>query len=267
MARAEGSRPQYTDSACTGRDGEVREAWRSAPLLALITPCFNEAEVLPIMIPRFVEELDRLTAAGSIAPASFLVLVDDGSNDETWSLIDAAAAANPGRVRGLHLGMNQGQQRALASGLASVRGKVDAAVTLDCDGQDDPSVLGVMVDRYRAGFDVVCGVRSGRPADSAMKRATAHAFYRLLELIGGEVVFDHADFRLMASCVLDRLASIDEDRLYLRGLVPTLGFSLCTVAYERGERVAGDTRYSAQKMVRLALDGVRCALNMARRGK
>lgn len=253
------SRRASTTDTPEGRERGAHVASRPAPLLALVAPCYDEAEVLPLTVPRFVAELERLVAAGSIHPASFLLLVDDGSTDGTAACIDAAAAAHPGRVRGVRLDANRGQQRALAAGLARVRGEVDAAVTLDCDGQDDPAAIGEMVARYREGFDVVCGVRRARPADSLAKRATAHGFYRLLSLLGGQVVFDHADFRLMAACVLDRLAELDDAHLYLRGLVPQLGFSLCTVAYERGERAAGSTRYSARKMLRLALDGLRCA--------
>ncbi|WP_239286822.1 glycosyltransferase family 2 protein [Collinsella sp. An7] len=228
---------------------------RPAPVLALVIPCFNEASVLPRTAPLFLAALSELAAHGAVDPASYLMVVDDGSTDDTWAVVRALATADR-RVRGVRLSRNRGQQNALAAGLDEVRGHCDAVITLDADGQDDPSVLPEMVARYRAGYDVVFGVRSRRDCDGAVKRLTARAFYRLLGLLGAEVVPDHADFRLMAAPVLEALADFTEVNLYLRGLVPLVGFKSCEVAYERAPRAAGWSRYSVGRMLGLALDGV-----------
>lgn len=228
---------------------------RPAPVLALVIPCFNEATVLAGTAPLLLDALARLVTAGSAAPESYLVLVDDGSVDDTWATIGALAAADR-RVRGVRLSRNCGQQAALMAGLDEVRGACDAAVTLDADGQDDPAALAEMVARYREGYDVVFGVRSDRSCDGAPKRMTARAFYRLLALLGAEVVPDHADFRLMAAPVIAGIASFREVNLYLRGLVPLVGFRSCEVRYRRLPRRAGRSHYGAGRMVGLALDGV-----------
>ncbi len=221
----------------------------------MVSPCFNEQEALPQMVPRLAKKLDELEGSGDIAPGSTVLLVDDGSTDDTWPAIRALSQAFP-RVQGMRLSRNRGQQNALYAGLMETRGRCDAVITIDCDGQDDIDVAGEMVTRYRDGYDVVYGVRSDRDSDSAFKRTTAQAFCKLLGWLGAEVVYNHADYRLLSARVVEGLAGFREVNLYLRGLVPLVGFTSCEVFYVRAPRVAGSTHYSLGKMLSLALDGI-----------
>ena len=213
---------------------------REAPVLAIVVPCFNEAEALPLTLPLLMAELDELVASAQIAPASKLVLVDDGSTDATWRVITEAAASDA-RIAGVQLARNSGFQAALMAGLMEARRFCDACVSIDADGQDDECAMGAMVDAYRSGVDVVYGVRSNRDADSVLKRLTAQGFYRFMAAMGAQTVYNHADYRLLSRRVLDELMHFPEVNLYLRGLIPLVGFTSAEVYYARRPRVAGES--------------------------
>ena len=224
-----------------------------SPRLAIVVPCFNEAAVLPETHRRLLALLDRLQAAGLIAAGSALHYVDDGSRDGTWALIEAFAAADP-RAHGLKLAHNRGQQGALVAGLLTVEG--DVLVSLDADLQDDPDVIEAMLREHRQGAEVVYGVRASRASDTAFKRGSARGYYRLMQRLGVDLVFNHADFRLMSRRAIEALRQFDESNLFLRGIVPLIGFSSATVSYERGERLAGVSKYPLRKMLGFALEGI-----------
>jgi glycosyltransferase involved in cell wall biosynthesis len=224
-----------------------------APRLTLVVPCYNEEAALPETCRQLRAVLDRLTRDGRIDAASVLLFVDDGSLDRTWSIIDLAHGADP-RVRGLKLSRNCGHQNALLAGLFAAEG--DVTISLDADLQDDPSAIDRMLAAHTAGADIVYGVRPGRDTDSAFKRSTARGFYRLMNRLGVETVPDHADFRLMSRRAVEALRRYDEVNLFLRGIVPMLGFRTAEVRYERRARIAGTTHYPLRRMLRLAADGV-----------
>lgn len=227
----------------------------AVPVLYLVIPCYNEASVLPLTLPLFTAKLTALTAAGKIAPASRVLLVDDGSRDATWDIIAKAAAENP-LVEGLRLSRNRGHQNALLAGLMEARRWADATVSMDCDGQDDPDAIDAMLAEYAAGCEIVYGVRQDRRSDTTFKRGSAQVFYRLMNAMGAESVYNHADYRLLSRRALDGLAEFPEVNLYLRGLVPLVGYRSSSVYYTRTPRVAGETHYSLAKMLRLAMDGI-----------
>jgi glycosyltransferase involved in cell wall biosynthesis len=220
--------------------------------LAIVVPCYNEQEVLPESARRLLGVLDRLAADGLASPASRIYFVDDGSRDRTWSLIEELARAHP-RIGGIKLSRNRGHQNALVAGLFTADG--DAIVSIDADLQDDVEVIREMVERYHEGCDIVYGVRPDRSVDGLM-RFPAKLHYRLLRLMGAEVVLDHADFRLMSRRAIEALREYREVNLYLRGIVPMLGFKTATVAYKRGERFAGESKYSLRKLASLAFQGI-----------
>ena len=222
--------------------------------LYMVIPCYNEQAVLPVTAPLFLDKLAALQAAGRITPDSRVLFVDDGSRDDTWTVITALAADTA--AEGIRLSRNRGHQNALLAGLMTAKARADVTVSLDCDGQDAIDAVDAMLDEYEAGCDVVYGVRDSRATDSALKRGTARAFYRLCRLLGAETVYDHADYRLMSRRALEALAQFDEVNLYLRGLVPLVGFRTATVAYNRAPRAAGRSRYSLRKMLHLAADGI-----------
>ena len=222
--------------------------------LYLVIPCYNEAEVLPVTAPCFVEKIAALQSAGRISAASRVLLVDDGSRDTTWDIITALTAQGP--VEGVRLTRNRGHQNALLAGLMTAKERAEVAISMDCDGQDDVDAVDAMLDEYEAGCDVVYGVRADRESDSAFKRGSARLFYRLSRLMGVETVYDHADYRLMSRRALEGLAEFKEVNLYLRGLVPLVGYRTATVAYHRAPRAAGESRYSLRRMTHLAVDGI-----------
>ena len=226
-----------------------------APLLWIVVPCYNEEQVLPLTAPLFLEELQLLAAAGKVSDSSSVVFVDDGSSDGTWRVINDLVASNS-HFKGIALSRNRGHQNALLCGLMQARGQCDITVSIDCDGQDDITAIERMVDAYADGYDVVYGVRSKRETDTVFKRSTAEGFYKLLSKMGAEVVFNHADYRLMSARALDGLAEFGEVNLYLRGMVPMVGFPSTTVEYERTERVAGESHYPLGKMLGLAFNGI-----------
>ena len=225
------------------------------PVLYIIIPCYNEEAVLPVTAPVFLEKLLDMIRREKISPDSRILFVDDGSRDETWSII-AALARQDEHVLGIAQSRNRGHQNALVAGLMEARDRCDITITMDCDGQDDPEAMEAMVEEYLAGSDVVYGVRSDRDSDTAFKRSTARWYYKLLRWLGAEVVYDHADYRLLSRPVLDALADYHEVNLYLRGLIPLVGFQSATVPYSRKKRAAGETHYPLGKMLALALDGV-----------
>jgi glycosyltransferase involved in cell wall biosynthesis len=220
--------------------------------LAIVVPCYNEQEVLPETARRLLDVLERLAAEGLASASSRIYFVDDGSRDRTWGVIEELARVHP-QVHGIKLSRNRGHQNALLAGLLAAEG--DAVVSIDADLQDDVEVIRDMVLRHREGCDVVYGVRSDRAVDGLM-RYPAKLHYRLLRLMGAEVVLDHADFRLMSRRAIEALREYREVNLYVRGIVPMLGFKTTTVAYKRAERFAGESKYSLRKLASLAFQGI-----------
>lgn len=223
--------------------------------LYIVVPCFNEEEVLPETARRLGDKLRALMNAGKISPQSRVLFVNDGSGDQTWAVITRLHRDNP-LLCGLDLSRNRGHQNALLAGLMAARGRADMAISMDADLQDDVDAAGAMVDKYLAGADIVYGVRSSRKTDTFFKRTTAEAFYRMMDLLGAETVFNHADYRLMSRRALEGLAQFKEVNLFLRGIVPMIGYPTDTVEYERGERFAGESKYPLKKMLSFALEGV-----------
>lgn len=223
--------------------------------LCVVVPCYNEEAVLPITAPLFLEQLARLRDLSLVSDESFVLFVDDGSSDATWQIVSSLAATTP-QVRGISLSRNRGHQNALLAGLSVAREEADVSISIDCDGQDDMTVMEDMLRAYHEGCDIVYGVRSDRSTDSPFKRLSAEAFYTLMSKMGVECVFNHADYRLMSRRALEELDRFEEVNLFLRGLVPLLGFKTTCVEYRRTERVAGESRYPLKKMVGLAVDGI-----------
>lgn len=221
--------------------------------LQIVVPCYNEEAVLPEAARQFDALLGRLVAQGRISGDSRVTFVDDGSRDRTWALIEQEAQARQ-RVAGIRLSRNCGHQNAVLAGLMSVDG--DAVVTIDADLQDDIEAIGRMVDECQAGCDIVYGVRADRSSDTLFKRGTAQLFYRLLALFDVELVYNHADFRLMSRRAIEALRQYREVNLYLRGIVPLIGFRSVCVEYDRKARYAGESKYPLGKMLRLALEAV-----------
>lgn len=235
---------------------ECEENRRPAPVLWWILPCYYEAEVLPLTIPRVVEMLKALMQEGLVDAASRALFVDDGSQDATWNLIVKAHEADA-HVSGLRLARNSGHQNALVAGMMTARAEgADAVVTMDADLQDDIGAVREMTMRYREGCDVVYGVRSNRATDTAFKRWTAQGYYRVLAWLGADIVYNHADFRLLGRRALDAFAQFPERNLFLRGLVPMLGYRHANVYYERQARAAGESKYPLKKMLLFAWQGV-----------
>ena len=226
-----------------------------APVLYIVIPCYNEQEVLPVTAPLFLEKLNSLSATGKISPESRILFINDGSRDETWNII-CSLSKQDGHYLGISQSRNRGHQNAVLAGLLEARDRCDITISIDCDGQDDINAMDEMVERYLEGYDVVYGVRSSRETDSFFKRFTAQSFYKLLSAMGAEVVYNHADYRLMSARVLKEFANFKEVNLYLRGLVPLVGFQSTTVSYSRAERVAGESHYPLKKMLGLAVDGI-----------
>ncbi len=225
------------------------------PRLFIVIPCYNEEAVLPITAPLFLQKLRDLTAAGKIAEDSRVLFVNDGSRDKTWEIISSLARSDDHYI-GISQSRNRGHQNAVLAGLMEAREKCDITISIDCDGQDDINAMDAMVDAYRDGCDVVYGVRSSRETDTFFKRATAQGFYKFLSGMGAEVVYNHADYRLISSRVLQEFANFKEVNLFLRGLIPLVGFKSTTVEYARAERLAGESHYPLKKMIGLAVDGI-----------
>lgn len=228
---------------------------RHIPVLYIVIPCYNEQEVLPITAPLFLKKINDLSDAGKISPDSRVLFVNDGSKDKTWQIISDLAAADP-HYLGISQSRNRGHQNAVLAGLMEAKDRCDITISIDCDGQDDINAMDAMVDAYHDGCEVVYGVRSRRQTDTFFKRFTAESFYKLLNAMGAEVVFNHADYRLMSARVLKEFANFKEVNLFLRGMVPLVGFKSTCVAYERHERIAGESHYPLSKMLSLAFDGI-----------
>lgn len=228
---------------------------RSLPVLYVIIPCYNEEKVLPETAPLFLKKLSELIEKGAICEESRLMFVDDGSTDSTWQIICRLAKQDRHYI-GIAQSRNRGHQNAVLAGLMEAKDRCDITISIDCDGQDDINAMDEMVERYMEGFEVVYGVRSKRTTDTVFKRKTAELFYRILRWMGAEVVYNHADYRLISARVLQELAEFKEVNIYLRGMVPLVGFKSTTVSYERRERVAGESHYPFTKMFGLAMDGI-----------
>ena len=225
------------------------------PVLYIVIPCYNEQEVLPITAPLFLEKINSLVAKDKIDDASRVMFVNDGSKDSTWEIIKSLAEQDKHYI-GISQSRNRGHQNAVLAGLMEAKDSCDITISIDCDGQDDINAMDAMVDAYLEGCDVVYGVRSSRKTDTAFKRTTAQTFYKFLAAMGAEVVYNHADYRLISSRVLQEFANFKEVNLFLRGLVPLVGFKSTTVEYERNERIAGESHYPLKKMIALAVDGI-----------
>lgn len=225
------------------------------PIVYLVVPCYNEEAVLPETIKRLTVKLHKLVKAGKASPESRMLFVDDGSKDTTWNIIEQYSSTNP-YVAGLKLSRNRGHQNALLAGLMTAKNYCDCAISLDADLQDDIEVLGEFLERYAEGCEVVYGVRSSRDTDTAFKRSTARSYYKFMKALGVEIVYDHADYRLMGKRALEALAEYKEVNLFLRGIVPLIGFRSDYVYYQRNERFAGESKYPLKKMIRFAMDGI-----------
>ncbi len=223
--------------------------------LCLIVPCYNEEKVLPVTAPLFREKLSELIEKGRIAEESRILFVDDGSTDSTWQIICDLAEAET-CFEGIALSRNRGHQNALLAGLTDAADRFDITISIDCDGQDDIDAIDRMLEERKAGAEVVYGVRSDRNSDSRFKRCTAQIYYHFLSRMGAEVVYNHADYRLISARALRELLKYGEVNLYLRGIVPLVGFQSSTVEYTRRKRIAGKTHYPLKKMFDLALNGL-----------
>ncbi len=227
----------------------------SAPVLYIVIPCYNEQEVLPLTAPMFLKKIMDLAAAGKISPDSRALFVNDGSKDDTWKIIQSLSAENE-HYQGICLSRNRGHQNALLAGLMEARDKCDITISIDCDGQDDINAMDSMVDEYAGGAEIVYGVRSSRETDTFFKRTTAQMFYKLLNSMGAETVYNHADYRLVSARALKEFANFKEVNIYLRGMFPLVGFKSTCVYYERNERIAGKSHYPLGKMLALAFNGI-----------
>lgn len=221
----------------------------------LVVPCYNEEEVLPETSKQLTAKISEMIESGIITPESRIMFVDDGSRDKTWQLISTYSESS-NYVCGLKLSRNCGHQNALLAGLMTAKDLSDAVISLDADLQDDIGVLKDFVTKFDEGYDIVYGVRKSRKTDTAFKRGTAHGFYKFMNKMGVELVNDHADYRLMSKRALEALSEFHEVNLFLRGMVPLLGFKTANVYYERHERFAGESKYPLKKMISFAVDGI-----------
>ncbi len=227
----------------------------SSDVLYIIIPCYNEEQVLPKTAPLFLKKLTNLISLGKISDKSRIVFVNDGSKDKTWQVIQEFAKKDS-HYAGISQSRNRGHQAAVLAGLMESKDKCSITISMDCDGQDDINAIDEMIEKYSTGAEIVYGVRSSRKTDTFFKRATAEGFYKMMNKLGVELVFNHADYRLASSRVLNELAKFGEVNLFLRGIFPLVGFKSDIVYYERHERVDGESHYPLHKMFKLALDGI-----------
>ena len=225
------------------------------PVLYIVIPCYNEEKVLPITGGMFLDKLNTLISDGKISGDSRIMFVNDGSRDSTWDIICGLAKKDVHYI-GIAQSRNRGHQNALWAGLMESKDKCDITITIDCDGQDDINAMDDMIAEYADGAEIVYGVRKNRKSDTFFKRTTAQGFYKFLKLMGVEVVYNHADYRLISSRALEELSKFREVNLYLRGMVPLVGFKSTSVYYDRNERIAGDSHYPFGKMMSLAFNGI-----------
>lgn len=226
-----------------------------ANILYLIVPCFNEEKVLPITSKFFLDELSFLINKGAINSESRIVFIDDGSSDNTWNIISELSQKHE-LIQGIQQSRNRGHQNAVIAGLLDSVNKCDMCISIDCDGQDDIKAIEQMINKYHEGYDVVYGVRDNRDSDTLFKKYTAQLFYYLLKKLGADIVYNHADYRLMSKSAIEGLAKFKEVNLFLRGLVPLVGFKHTEVYYTRTNRLAGSSHYPLSKMLALAIDGI-----------
>ena len=225
------------------------------PILYIIIPCYNEEKVLPITSGMFLDKIRELVDAQKISDDSRILFVNDGSKDRTWEIICELAQQDK-HYQGICQSRNRGHQNAVLAGLMEAKDVCDITISIDCDGQDDINAMNDMVDAYADGCEIVYGVRSKRDTDTFFKRFTAEGFYKLMNWMGAEVVFNHADYRLVSSRVLQEFANFKEVNIFLRGMIPLVGFKSTSVYYERHERIAGESHYPLKKMLSLAFDGI-----------
>ena len=225
------------------------------PIVYFVVPCYNEEEVLPETIKRLSAKLTQLIKDGKADEESRMLFVDDGSKDKTWSIISEYSNNNK-YVGGVKLSRNRGHQNALLSGLMTAKEHCDCAISLDADLQDDIEVIDQFIDKYLEGCQIVYGVRSSRKKDTAFKRTTAQGYYKFMKMLGVDIVYNHADYRLMGSEALEALSEYSEVNLFLRGIVPLIGYRCDYVYYERNERFAGESKYPLKKMIKFAVDGI-----------
>ncbi|GAA3402241.1 glycosyltransferase family 2 protein [Paenibacillus hodogayensis] len=225
------------------------------PVLGIVVPCYNEEEVLPETVVRLSRVLDSLVGDKLVAPGSFMLFVDDGSRDKTWELIERYRRSNP-RVAGLKLARNAGHQNALLAGLNRAIRTVDCAISIDADLQDDPEAMREFIVKFHEGYDIVYGVRQSRATDTAFKRGTAQTFYKMMRKLGANIEYNHADYRLMSRRALEQLDRFKEVNVFLRGIVPMIGFKSTKVYFDRHERFAGESKYPLKKMLSFAWDGI-----------
>ena len=224
--------------------------------IAIVVPCYNEEEALPITIPKLLGILDDMAVSGLASPDSYVLCCNDGSKDKTWEVIAKLHEAD-NRVRGISLAHNRGHQNVLLAGLMTVHGHCDAAISIDADLQDDPNAIVEMVRKFvDDGAEIVYGVRSSRQTDTWFKRTSAHSFYKLQHKMGVDTVYDHADYRLMSDRAIGLLEEYGESNLFLRGIIPHIGLKTAVVKYERAERVAGESKYPLGKMLSFSVDGI-----------
>jgi len=223
--------------------------------LYIVVPCYNEEAVLPISSAAFKDKLSGMIDAGTVDADSKIVFVDDGSKDKTWEMIEQLHE-NDEIFRGIKLSRNRGHQNALLAGLMTVKDECDAVITIDADLQDDIEVFDQMVEKCASGADIVYGVRSSRESDTFFKRTTAQGFYKFMSMMGAETVYNHADFRLMSRRAIEGLAEFSEVNLFLRGIVPMVGYPTAVVEYSRSPRAAGESKYPLKKMISFATEGI-----------
>lgn len=234
---------------------QMKKNETAKPILWIVIPCYNEKDVLPITAPMFLDELKKMIGDNKISEKSRILFVNDGSKDSTWEIISDLAKQNEHYI-GISQSRNRGHQNAVLAGLMEAKEVCDITISVDCDGQDDISAMDRMVDEYLSGAEVVYGVRSKRDTDTFFKKFTAEAFYKLLNKMGVETVYNHADYRLISARVLQSFADFKEVNIFLRGMVPLVGFKSSQVFYERHERIAGESHYPLRKMLALAFDGI-----------
>lgn len=227
----------------------------NTPTLYIVIPCYNEQAVLPITAPLFLNKITSLISKNKISQDSKVLFVNDGSKDDTWQIIKSLSNENI-HYEGITLSRNRGHQNALLAGLMEAKDRCDITISIDCDGQDDINAMDEMVDNYINGAEIVYGVRSKRATDTFFKRFTAESFYKLIKWMGADIVYNHADYRLVSSKVLNEFANFKEVNIFLRGMFPLVGFKSTCVYYERNERIAGESHYPLKKMLALAFDGI-----------
>ena len=242
-------------TVCCPAEKAIKETLEMKPTLYIVIPCYNEEQVLPITSKMFLDKICGLVADGKVSENSRILFVNDGSRDATWEIICRLSEGNP-YFRGICLSRNRGHQNALLAGLMEAKDRCDITISIDCDGQDDINAMDAMVDAYLDGAEIVYGVRSKRDTDTFFKRFTAESFYKLLNWMGADVVFNHADYRLVSARALNAFADFKEVNIFLRGMFPLVGFKSTSVYYERHERLAGESHYPLRKMLALAFDGI-----------